>query len=272
MFLILTKRRLFAAVATCAAVAVGAVGLSLAQPSPTVVPTAADNWGLSFQTEGAPPIGNATAAELATYDAYYCGDPEEKRIWLTFDAGYENGYTAAILDTLKAEGVPATFFVVGHYLESAPDLVRRMVEEGHVVANHTYSHPDMSAIADRTAFLHELTRVEEKYREVTGQEMPKYYRPPRGQYSEQNLKMAQEAGYRTLFWSLAYVDWYVDDQPTREQALEKLTGRIHNGAVVLLHSTSATNAAVLGEVIQKWKEMGYTFGALPELWEDSGTQ
>ena len=265
MFWIITRKRIVTAVAVCAALAVGAVGLSLSQPAPAAVATAAGNWGLSFQQQGAPPIGNATAEDLARHNAYYVGDTAQKRIYLTFDAGYENGYTPAILDALKTQEVPAAFFVVGHYLESAPDLVRRMVAEGHTVANHTYSHPDMSAIADKTAFLHELSRVEEKYREITGQEMGKYYRPPQGKYSEQNLKMACEAGYTTFFWSLAYVDWYVDRQPTRQEALDKLTGRIHNGAVVLLHSTSATNAAVLEEVILKWKEMGYTFGTLAEL-------
>ena len=265
MFWIITRKRIFAAVAVCAAIAVGAVGLSLAQPAPAALETAAGNWGLSFQQEGAPPIGNATVETLAQHNAYYVGDTAQKRIYLTCDAGYENGYTPAILDALKAQEVPAAFFVVGHYLESAPDLVRRMVAEGHTVANHTYSHPDMSAIAGKDAFLHELARVEEKYKEITGQEMAKYYRPPQGKYSEQNLKMACEAGYTTFFWSLAYVDWYVDRQPTREEALSKLTGRIHNGAVVLLHSTSATNAAVLEEVILKWKEMGYTFGTLSEL-------
>ena len=265
MFLILTKRRILTALALCAALAVGVAGLSLTQPSPDAVTAAAGNWGLSFRQEGAPPVGNATAEQLAAHNAYYVGDTDKKRIYLTFDAGYENGCTATILDVLKAQDVPAAFFVVGHYLESAPDLTRRMVEEGHIVANHTYSHPDMSAIAGQTAFLHELERVEEKYREVTGQEMPKYYRPPQGKYSEQNLKMACEAGYATFFWSLAYVDWQTDAQPTREQALEKLVGRIHPGAVVLLHSTSATNAAVLEEVILKWKEMGYTFGTLTEL-------
>ena len=265
MFFIVTRKRIITAVAVVAAIAVGAVGLSLAQPAPTAVATAAGNWGLSFQQEGAPPVGNATAEELAQHRAYYVGDTTQKRIYLTFDAGYENGYTAAILDTLKKQGVPAAFFVVGHYLESAPDLVKRMAAEGHTVANHTYSHPDMSAIAGKDAFLHELRRVEEKYKAVTGLEMPKYYRPPQGKYSKENLKMACEAGYATFFWSLAYVDWYTDKQPTREQALEKLTGRIHPGAVVLLHSTSATNAAVLEEVIIKWKEMGYTFGTLAEL-------
>ena len=270
MFCILTKKRIVTTVAVAAAIAVGAVGLALSQPAPAALPTAAGNWGLSFQKEGAPPIGNASAAELAKHDAYYCGDTTQKRIYLTFDAGYENGFTSAILDTLKKQEVPAAFFVVGHYLESAPELVKRMVAEGHLVGNHTYSHPDMSAIADKTAFLHELGRVEETYRQLTGQEMGKLYRPPQGKYSEQNLKMAHEAGYTTFFWSLAYVDWYVDKQPTRQEALEKLTGRIHPGAVVLLHSTSATNAAVLDEVITKWKEMGYTFGTLTELCGQSG--
>ena len=266
MFFVLTRRQLLGAVAACLAMVVGAVGMTLAQPSVAAVPTAAGNWGLSFRQEGAPPVGNATAEELASHNAYYVGDTTQKRIYLTFDAGYENGYTPTLLDVLKRQEVPAAFFVVGHYLESAPDLVRRMAEEGHIVANHTYSHPDLSAIADQDAFLHELTRVEEKYRAVTGEEMLKCYRPPQGKYSEQNLEMACAAGYRTVFWSLAYVDWEVNRQPTREQALEKLTGRIHPGAVVLLHSTSATNAAVLEEVILKWKEMGYTFGAVTELW------
>ena len=265
MFFIWTRRQILTAVAVMAVIAIGAAGLSLADTPSAAVTTAAGNWGLSFQQEGAPPVGNATAAELAVHNAYYVGDTTQKRLYLTFDAGYENGYTAAILDTLAAQQVPAAFFVVGHYLESAPDLVRRMVAEGHIVANHTYSHPDMSAIAGETAFLHELGRVEETYRHITGQEMLRYYRPPQGKYSEKNLKMASAAGYSTFFWSLAYVDWQVDAQPTRETALEKLVGRIHNGAIVLLHSTSATNAAVLEEVILKWKEMGYTFGTLTEL-------
>ena len=260
MYWILTRRRLLGMVAAVSALTVGVVGLSLGRPALTVA-----NWGLSFATEGAPPTGNVSAAQLAEYNAHYTGDTGKKVIYLTFDAGYENGYTATILDTLKKRQVPACFFVVGHYLESAPELVQRMVAEGHLVGNHTNSHPDMSAIGTRETFLQELTAVEQKYREITGREMAKIYRPPQGVYSQQNLEMAKEAGYHTFFWSLAYVDWYVDNQPTREQALEKLVGRIHPGAIVLLHSTSATNAQVLDEVIGKWQEMGYSFGALTEL-------
>lgn len=260
MYWILTRRRLLGMVAAMGALAVGVVGLSLNRPALAVA-----NWGLSFATEGQPPTGNVSADRLAEYNAHYTGDTGEKVIYLTFDAGYENGYTGAILDTLKKRQVPACFFVVGHYLESAPELVKRMVEEGHLVGNHTNSHPDMSAIRTRDAFLQELDGVEQKYEKITGQKMAKIYRPPQGVYSQENLEMAKEVGYHTFFWSLAYVDWYTDNQPTREQALEKLVGRIHPGAIVLLHSTSATNAQVLDEVIEKWQEMGYTFGRLSAL-------
>ncbi len=222
------------------------------------------NWGLSFQTEGAAPIGNATPEYLAQYDALYRADTEEKVLYLTFDAGFENGNTAPILDALKKHGVKATFFLVGNYLETQPELVRRMVAEGHTVGNHTYSHPDMSKIADKASFRAELEQNEAAYRAVTGGEMSRLYRPPQGKFCESNLQMAQELGYHTVFWSLAYVDWYENDQPTREEAFAKLLPRIHPGAVVLLHSTSATNGAILDELLTRWEEMGYTFGNLEE--------
>jgi len=230
------------------------------------VPTG--SWGLSFQQEGKAPVGNASSAALAQYQAAFLGDTEKPTIYLTFDAGYESGQTAAILDTLQAHGVPAAFFVVGNYLETEPALVRRMAEEGHIVGNHTYHHYDMSQLSDRESFARELRDVEEAYRQVTGQEMPKYYRPPRGVYSEENLKMARDLGYRTVFWSLAYVDWYQDKQPSRDEAFSKLIPRIHNGAVVLLHSTSRTNAEILDELLTRWEEMGYQFGTLDALFED----
>ena len=223
------------------------------------------SWGLGFQQEGAPPVGNAGRDQLQAYDAAYLGDPARKVLYLTFDAGYENGSTEKILGVLKAQQVPAAFFLVGNYLEKNADLVRRMVEEGHIVGNHTMHHQDMSRLTDKAAFAKELTDLEALFREITGQEMPKYYRPPQGIYSEENLKMAQELGYKTVFWSLAYVDWNNDAQPTREEAFRKLLPRTHPGAVVLLHSTSRTNAEILDELIGKWKEAGYTFGTLEEL-------
>ena len=155
--------------------------------------------------------------------------------------------------------------MVGNFLSSSPDLVKRMVQEGHIVANHTYSHPDMSKISTREAFEKELRRTEELYREITGETMKKYYRPPQGKYSAANLEMARDMGYQTFFWSLAYVDWYQDDQPTKEEAFEKLLGRIHPGAIVLLHSTSATNGEILDELLTRWEEMGYSFRSLDQL-------
>lgn len=227
--------------------------------------TSADNWGLGFTQEGQPPTGTATADELKKYDAYYIGDTNRKVIYLTFDAGYENGHTAKILDALKKHDVKATFFLVGNYIKSCPEMVNRMLEEGHTVANHTYSHPDMSAISSKEEFLKELTRLEEAFKEATGKEMAKFYRPPQGKFSRKNLQMAKDLGYKTFFWSLAYVDWYNDRQPTKEEAFKKLLGRIHPGAIVLLHSTSKTNADIMDELISRWKEMGYSFSSLEEL-------
>ena len=163
------------------------------------------------------------------------------------------------MDTLKKHQVPAAFFVVGHFLETSPELVKRMVNEGHTVANHTFHHPDMSKISSLEAFQSELSQTEALYERITGQPMAKYYRPPQGKYSVSNLKMAKELGYQTFFWSLAYVDWYQDDQPSKEEAFEKLLGRIHPGAIVLLHSTSSTNAENFRRTAYKMERDGVRF-------------
>ena len=236
------------------------------QKNAEAVETSAEgNWGLSFQEEGQPPVANATFEELAQYDAFYAQDTNKKILYLTFDCGYENGNTPQILDALKKHGAPATFFVVGTYIESNPELIKRMISEGHTVGNHTWHHPDMAQISAMEIFQKELTDVEDAYKEVTGEEMTKFYRPPQGKYSESNLKNAQQLGYQTSFWSLAYVDWYENDQPTKEEAFDKLIGRIHPGAIVLLHNTSRTNAEILDELLGKWEEMGYQIRALAEL-------
>lgn len=249
-----------------AAFLIGTLTAHFQKQSASAIPTSADgNWGLSFPGEGKTPAGNASSEELSAYNAFYAGNPSSKVIYLTFDAGYENGNTAPILDALKKHNVPATFFVVGNFLKENPDLIRRMQKEGHIVGNHTYTHPDMSKISTKEAFAKELNDLSALYKEITGKEMIKFYRPPQGKYSESNLQMAKEMGYHTFFWSLAYVDWYQDQQPTKEEAFEKLLGRIHPGAIVLLHSTSSTNAAILDELLTKWEEMGYTFGSLQDL-------
>lgn len=224
-----------------------------------------ENWGLGFGTEGKPPAGNASAEELKKYDAYFIGDTTQNTIYLTFDCGYENGNTEPILDALKKHDVKATFFVVGNFLETSPEIVKRMIAEGHTVGNHTYHHLDMSSISSMDAFKKETQDVENLFEQITGTPITKFYRPPQGKYNIENLKMAQELGYHTFFWSLAYVDWYQDKQPTKDEAFGKLLKRIHPGAIVLLHSTSSTNAQILDELLTKWEEMGYTIKPLTEL-------
>lgn len=243
-----------------------ASGVSQWQSTYAILPQA-ENWGLGFAESGSEqqPSGNATAEELQQYHTYYLGNTDEKVIYLTFDCGYENGNTKPILKALKKHNAKGTFFVVGHFLESSPDLVKQMLAEGHAVGNHTYHHPDMSSIATKESFQKELDDNAALFQQITGKEMSNYYRPPQGKYSTVNLKMAKELGYHTFFWSLAYVDWYEDRQPSHEEAFEKLTGRIHPGAIVLLHSTSKTNGEILDELLTKWEDMGYTFQPLSHL-------
>lgn len=235
------------------------------QPSSASLSAQSENWGLGFQEEGTRPSGNASIEELKQYNAWYAQDTDEKIIYLTFDAGYENGNMPAILDALHKHQVHATFFVVGTLIREKPELIREISDAGHTVGNHTMTHPDMSGISTKEAFQKQLEDVEALYKDATGNEMTKFYRPPQGIYSTDNLQMAKDLGYSTFFWSLAYVDWYRDKQPSKEEAFQKLLGRIHPGAIVLLHSTSSTNAEILDELLTKWKEMGYTFGTLEEL-------
>ena len=252
----------------------GAGNAGTEQTENEAVETAAEvNWGLSFQQAGQPPVGNASQEYLAKYNAYYIAGvgceaddtKSTKTVYLTFDAGYENGYTEKILDILKEKKVPAAFFLVGNYIEENPELVKRMEAEGHIVGNHTMHHPDMSAIADEEAFKSEISELEDTYRNAVGKEIPKFYRPPQGKYSEANLQQASRLGYTTLFWSLAYVDWLENDQPDETESINLLNKRIHPGAIVLLHSTSKTNSRILGELIDGWKSKGYEFRSVSEL-------
>lgn len=255
--------------AYCAGTGVGFLISSFREaPARETSAEASENWGLSFPNKGERPVGNADISELSALNAAYCEDTNEKVIYLTFDCGYENGNTESILDALKKHNAPAAFFIVGTFLRDNPDIVKRMVEEGHTVGNHTWHHPDMSSISTESAFREELESVESLFEETTGQKMSPYYRPPQGKFSTANLQMAKDLGYSTFFWSLAYVDWYEDDQPTKEEAFEKLLGRIHPGAVVLLHNTSSTNAQILDELLTKWEEMGYHFAPLSQLAEN----
>ena len=258
-----TKKRL---AALAGAAAVGALCLAGVWASREALLASAEpvNWGLSFPQEGEPPQGTASRQELDPLGAAYCLPETGKTIYLTFDAGYENGNTAQILDALKKHGAKAAFFLVGDFIQAEPELVRRMAEEGHTLGNHTYSHPDMSQIAGEEAFRQELEDNEALCREAAGVELSKLYRPPQGKYSRRNLEMAQALGYRTVFWSLAYVDWLQDDQPTKTEAFQKLLPRVHPGAIVLLHTTSSTNAAILDELLTQWEQLGYQFGDLEQ--------
>jgi peptidoglycan-N-acetylmuramic acid deacetylase len=265
VYYIFKAKNILAAIICCAILITLTVVSTNLFGTRSITTSANTNWGLSFRQPGKAPEGNASAEYLKQYDAYYVGSSDKKVIFLTFDAGFENGFTPKILDVLKKHNVKASFFLVGNYLEKNPELVKRMVDEGHIVGNHTYHHPDMSKISNKEDFLKELKSLEELYKQITGKDMPKYYRPPQGKYSESNLKLAKELGYKTYFWSLAYVDWYTDKQPSREEAFNKLIPRIHPGAVVLLHSTSKTNAEILDELLTKWKSEGYSFENIDQL-------
>lgn len=207
---------------------------------------------------------------IEKYNAYYKDNEHssyldrEKVIYLTFDAGYENGNVERILDILKEENVCATFFVLGHFIEQNTDLVIRMNNEGHLVGNHTFSHKNMSK-ANGEELIKELNMLEALYYEKTGCIMKKFYRPPEGNFSEENLKVLSSEGYATIFWSFAYEDWDNNKQPTKENALNKMKNNLHNGEIMLLHPTSQTNAEVLSSFIKFAKSEGFRFACAEEL-------
>ncbi|CAM4214878.1 delta-lactam-biosynthetic de-N-acetylase [Paenibacillus phoenicis] len=198
------------------------------------------------------------------HGAIFFGDPSRKELFLTFDNGYENGYTALILDTLKAKKVPAIFFVTGHYIKDQPELLKRMVAEGHLIGNHSWSHPDMTTISD-AQIREELEKVKQATAQVTGQAKMDFLRPPRGIFSDRTLRVTKELGYTNVFWSVAYKDWDVNDQRGADYAYQKVVSQLHPGAVILLHSVSKDNAAALGAIIDEARRQGYEFKSLYEL-------
>ena len=203
-----------------------------------------------------------SASFLEENAAYYLGNTSEKVIYLTFDEGYENGNTGKILDILKELNVPAAFFVVKPYIDKEPELVKRMVSEGHIVGNHTVHHPSMAQIHDSEKFKAELTGVEDAYKELTGEEMPKFFRPPMGKYSEKSLAMTKNLGYKTVFWSFAYRDWDTDKQPSHEEATQKIMDNLHDGSILLLHAVSKTSTEILNDFISNARKLGYEFELL----------
>lgn len=198
------------------------------------------------------------------HEAIFLGDTSSKDLFLTFDNGYENGYTAPILDTLKAKKVPAIFFITGHYVKDQPELVKRMAAEGHLVGNHSWSHPDMTTISDER-IREELDKVKQETAKLTGRSDMAYLRPPRGIFSDRTLRVTKKLGYTNVFWSIAYKDWDVNDQKGAGYAYQKVISQLHSGAVILLHAVSKDNAAALGSIIDEARRQGYTFKSLDQL-------
>lgn len=228
----------------------------------------AENWSVRRAPNHEQPALEKGMEYIEQYNAFYLdkkANENNKVIYLTFDAGYENGNVERILDTMKKHNAKGAFFVLDNLIIRNTELVKRMADEGHYVCNHTAKHPDMTKYNDINSFKNELDKLETVYREYIGAEMKKYYRPPEGKFNEQNLKFANELGYKTIFWSFAYADWDNNNQPGEEYAIKKITENTHNGMVVLLHPTSKTNADILDRVMTMWENEGYRFGTLDEL-------
>ena len=251
------------------AIAISAITLLLLFIT-SVFASDAMGWYVVRNKQHKQPIADANMRYVEDYNGYYVdrshGDnSKDKVVYLTFDAGYENGNIEKILDVMKQKQVTGAFFVLGNLVTKNTDLVKRMTDEGHLVCNHTDIHPDMTKKATIEDFKAELDALETKYKECTGLEMSKYFRPPEGRFSEQSMKFADQLGYKTIFWSFAYADWDNGAQMSPQAAKKKILDNIHNGAVILLHPTSSTNAAILGDVIDELKSQGYRFGTLDEL-------
>lgn len=221
-------------------------------------------WSFKRNSTHEPVIGYSQGIDLEKYGAYYRVDTEEKVIYLTFDEGYENGYTSKILDTLKENDVQAAFFVTKPYIESSSDLCIRMVEEGHVVANHSVTHSSFPTLTNEQ-IKEELVGTEEAFNEATGYEMAPFFRPPSGNFSERVLNEVRKEGYRTVFWSLAYADWDVNKQPGAEYVYNHIMDNHHSGGIFLLHAVSKSNTEALDDVLKALKAEGYRFGSLYEL-------
>lgn len=224
------------------------------------------NWYFVNREKGKTPESpKESDSFLSEYGGYFVGDTNSKVLYLTFDEGYENGNTEKILDILKDEKVPAAFFVVKPYIVSEGNIVKRMVDEGHLVCNHTSHHPSLPTIKDKSKFELEFTEVEEEFKKLTNQDMPKFFRPPMGKYSKNSLRQTYELGYKTIFWSFAYKDWIITDQPSEEKAINKILNGVHPGGILLLHAVSDTNCKVLKTVIKQLKNDGYEFKSLNDL-------
>lgn len=223
------------------------------------------HWGFTKAKDGkSADAGAEFEAILKKYGAYYKGDPNEKVLYLTFDNGFEAGYTEQILDVLKEEDVKVTFFLTGHYLTSATDLVKRMIKEGHIIGNHSDKHPNMARLSPE-GMMKEWQNFDRKLKELTGIERTYYFRPPEGAFSEKLLEVGNQHGYTHIFWSIAFRDWDTDQKKDANYAYQQLVSQLHPGAIILMHTVAQHNADALQDFIKEAKRQGYTFATLDDL-------
>ena len=233
---------------------------------PAGEPVSADEfmWYYLPHKTDEPPEPMEKAGYISDYDVLYLGDTSHKIIYLTFDDCPANGNIPAILDVLEAHGATAAFFMTETYIRDHPEIIRRIAGDGCLVCNHTAHHVGVSRVPfDK--FKAELQGVEDAYREITGEELPRFFRPPQGLFSEKTLSYAEQMGYTTVFWSFRYTDWEVYNQPSQDDAFNTIMGETHPGEIALLHSQSATNVRVLSRVMTAWEDAGYTFGSLGDI-------
>lgn len=226
------------------------------------IPTYAKGYGVGKNKAGERPSN--INDPIITKNNGYCIGEDTNQIYLTFDCGYENGYTESILDTLKETDTKAIFFITGHYLKSSKHIVQRMIDEGHIVGNHTYSHKDFTA-STAEEILQDLKKLEDAYYEEFQIELSKYVRPPRGEYNEMSQALLRDNGYTSVFWSLAYVDWNKDVYNGNHYSYNKVISRIHNGAIILMHTVGKDNMVDLKDIITTLKEQGYVFSTVDNL-------
>ena len=212
------------------------------------------------------PVTGYYDLDLERYGTYFINKEaaDEKVVYLTFDEGYEYGFTPKILDVLKENNVQAAFFVTKYFIDKEPELIQRMVDEGHIVANHSNTHPDFPTLSNDEVY-DELKTTNDRFKEVTGQDLDPFFRPPSGKYSERTLYLVRKLGYRNIFWSMAYADWDVKNQPGKDAAYNHVMDNYHNGAIILLHAVSESNTQALDDIVKSLKDKGYRFGSLYEL-------
>ncbi len=255
-------------VVLCAAIvlALGTKYMDITQPASgsSALSSTVYLWYYLPHDPSQPPEPIEKAKYLGSYDVLYIGPTDEKALYLTFDDCPNNDNIPKILDTLKEHNAPAAFFMTEDYIRRCPDVIRRIVEEGSIVCNHTSSHGSVTSL-DFDRFKAELTGVEDAYREATGQELPRFFRPPQGRFSEVTLNYAEKLGYTTVFWSFRYEDWNDYHQPSPQQALKTIISETHPGEILLLHSQSSTNIKILDQLMDTWEEQAYSFKALTDI-------